>query len=195
MKRPLLILDLDETLLHANSKAIEGKTVDLQWAHYHIYLRPHLEQFFQTLLPHYHFAIWSSGSDDYVKAAVASMLSIKIPFQFIWGRSRCTYRRSSYREEDLYNWSDGLYDPYKNYEYYKILKKVRKAFHIPVEQMLIADNTPEKLKFNYGNAIYINDFEGDQDDQELIFLSKYLLKIKAASNFRSFEKRFWKKHL
>jgi RNA polymerase II subunit A small phosphatase-like protein len=195
MQKPLLILDLDETLLHATRKAVEGVEADAQWAGYNIYLRPHLNSFFQGLLPYYQFAIWSSGSDDYVKVAVRKLLSIKIPFLFIWGRSKCTYRRSSYFTDDFYYSNEGFYDPYKDYEYYKILKKVKKAYQIPLERMLIVDNTPEKLKFNYGNAIYIKDFEGDPKDEELNKLSQYLFKIKDHKNYRSFEKRFWKEHL
>ena len=58
--------------------------------------------------------------------------------------------------------------------------------------MLIIDDSPEKTKDNYGNAIYINVFEGNQNDQELQVLSEYLHSIKNTNNVRSLEKRGWR---
>ena len=58
--------------------------------------------------------------------------------------------------------------------------------------MLIVDDSPEKTKDNFGNAIYISPFEGGQEDQELLLLLKYLVSIKDMSNVRGFEKRGWK---
>ena len=58
--------------------------------------------------------------------------------------------------------------------------------------MLIIDDSPEKTRENYGNAIYIQPFEGNQKDEELQLLLKYLLSIKDVMNVRSFEKRGWK---
>lgn len=54
------------------------------------------------------------------------------------------------------------------------------------------DDSPEKTKDNYGNAIYVTPFEGNQNDNELKNLSEYLNIIKSCSNVRSFEKRGWK---
>ena len=54
------------------------------------------------------------------------------------------------------------------------------------------DDSPEKTKDNYGNAVYVNAFEGDQTDSELKILAEYLNSIKDSQNVRSFEKREWK---
>ncbi len=99
-----------------------------------------------------------------------------INFQFVWGRSRCTTRR----DYDL-----------DTYVHEKRLKKVKKQGY-PIERMLIVDDSPEKTKDNFGNAIYISPFEGGQEDQELLLLLKYLVSIKDMSNVRGFEKRGWK---
>ncbi|NQY05224.1 MAG: hypothetical protein HRT68_03210 [Flavobacteriaceae bacterium] len=40
--------------------------------------------------------------------------------------------------------------------------------------------------------MYVVPYEGDQNDQELINLSKYLISIKTCENIRSFEKRGWR---
>lgn len=41
---PLLILDLDETLIHATEQP--EREADFQIFHYHVYKRPYLEEFF-----------------------------------------------------------------------------------------------------------------------------------------------------
>ena len=57
--------------------------------------------------------------------------------------------------------------------------------------MLIIDDSPEKTKENYGNAIYPREFNGEQDDNELAQLWKYLMLIKDEPNIRKIEKRGW----
>ena len=54
------------------------------------------------------------------------------------------------------------------------------------------DDSPEKTKDNYGNAVYMTAFEGDHTDSELKNLAEYLISIKDSRNVRSFEKRGWK---
>ena len=77
------------------------------------------------------------------------------------------------------------------YVHEKRLKKVKKL-GFSIEQILMVDDSPEKTKDNYGNAIYVTAFEGKQNDIELKKLAAYLISIKDSSNVRSFEKRAWK---
>lgn len=61
----LLILDLDETLIHATSHKIRDD-FDFQVFHYFVYKRPFLDEFIATCVEHFELAVWSSASDDYV---------------------------------------------------------------------------------------------------------------------------------
>ena len=58
--------------------------------------------------------------------------------------------------------------------------------------MIIVDDTPHKCIENYGNAIYPNEYLGEIDDTELLFLAKYLKTLKDATNVRTIEKRGWR---
>ena len=58
--------------------------------------------------------------------------------------------------------------------------------------ILIVDDTPEKSRNNYGNAIYIKEFSGDTTDEELKHLHDYLLTLKKVDNVRTIEKRGWR---
>lgn len=72
------------------------------------------------------------------------------------------------------------------------MKKVKKLGN-SLEHILITDNSPKKISENYGNAIYIQSFEGNPNDQELQKLLSYLQMIKHVKNVRFIEKRGWSK--
>jgi RNA polymerase II subunit A small phosphatase-like protein len=118
--RTLLILDLDETLVHASPKALDRPS-DFQLFNYHVYKRPYLENFLLGCKPHFRLAVWSSASDDYVEEMVKRIIPPEIKLEFVWGRKRCTYgfHPSAY-DADVY------VDYYNHYQYVKVLKKVKK---------------------------------------------------------------------
>ncbi len=173
--KPLLIFDLDETLVYASEKVLSTNphfTFDL----YHIYQRPHLHEVLSGLAEFFRLAIWSSAGDAYVEHVANQIKPADLTFEFVWGYSKCTPKS----------------DPETSRHYnLKNLKKVkRKGFSL--RRTLIVDNTPSKVAANYGNAIYIPDFVGNTEDAELLKLRDYLLLIKYREDFTRVEKRFWK---
>lgn len=176
MTKKLLILDLDETLIHA-TKEVKEFPHDFTYHPYYVYTRPYLTDFLESVSSTYHLAIWSSADDQYVNDIVNQIKPENINFEFIWGRSRCTYRRDI--DLDQFNWE-------------KRLKKIKK-FGFRLESTIIVDDTQEKCKDNYGNAIYINEFNGDPSDTELIKLKEYLIQLSDVENVRKIEKRYWNK--
>lgn len=182
----LLILDLDETLIHATHKTLPQK-VDFMIDYYSVYQRPHLSTFLQAIKDDFRLAVWSSASDDYVTQVVEQIFPKDIILEFIWARSRCTYRRNFFTE--VYGY-DNSYNYDNHYEYVKPLKKLKK-YGYRLNKMLIVDDTPFKCQNNYGNAIYPRPFIGDTNDKELLLLTKYLKTLKDCENVRSIEKRGW----
>ena len=180
----LLILDVDETLIHATDEELSQKA-DFKVFGYNIYKRPFLEAFFEAIKNDFLLAIWSSASDDYVEEVAKQIVPEDIELEFVWGRSRCTYRRNIQIDEY------GYYDDFQNhYHYIKPLKKVkRKGYHL--DRILIVDDSPHKSKDNFGNAIYPKPFTGDTADEELRLLAKYLKSLKDMENIRRIEKRSW----
>jgi RNA polymerase II subunit A small phosphatase-like protein len=186
--RILLILDLDETLIHASPNALD-RPADFQLFTHHVYKRPYLEEFLKGCNQFFRLAIWSSASDDYVEEIVKRIIPKEINLEFVWGRTRCTYctKLSAY-DADVY------VDYYSHYQYVKILKKVKKRGFV-LERVLIVDDTPSKSGRNYGNAIYPAEYAGEPDDQELRFLLTYLIGLWDVENVRAIEKRNWKARL
>ena len=173
--KPLLILDIDETLLHA-SKTKLSYNHDFEIYEYWVYLRPGLEAFLRKIPVDYKLALWSSAGEYYVNALAKQLESMRAGFEFVWHREQCTNRYHFHLDD---------YIPEKH------LYKVKRKKGIPLERMLIVDNTPEKCIQNYGNAIYIDSYYGGPDEA-LLQLSNYLSKIKDIPNFRKLEKRHWR---
>ncbi|MCA6361696.1 MAG: HAD family hydrolase [Bacteroidetes bacterium] len=184
----LLILDLDETLIHAAPKPL-AREADFSVFNYSVYIRPHLHYFLKFVKPHYQLAVWSSASDDYVAEVVKRIFPADIPLEFVWGNSRCTPYFPAFDETSLVS-PHG----FGNYLYAKKLNKLRKRGW-DINRMLIVDDTPAKVQFNYGNAIYVNEWTGQTDDKELYYLAFYLQSLRNVHNMRTIEKRNWKENL
>ncbi len=181
--KALLILDLDETLIHACLTDRRGPP-EINAFNFFIYKRPYLEEFLKDVFSLYNVAIWSTGSDDYVEVIAKAIQPEGETFEFVWGRSRCTARQVTLKHlSETYITGGGV-------EYIKPLKKLKKK-GFSMDRILIVDDSPYKSVENYGNAIYIKPYTGDVDDEELYWLSIYLKEISGKSNFRSFEKRGW----
>ena len=187
--KPLLILDLDETLIHATPDQL-NYSFNFKAFHYYIYLRPHVHEFLYQVSQYYQLAIWSSASDDYVHEVIQQLIPTNITLQFVWGRSRCTAKYNPKIDEFGY-----YHDNYwSHYHYIKPLKKVYKQGY-DLKKVLIVDDSPHKVANSYGNAIYSKAFTGQEDDNELLLLLKYLITIVSTPNFRKIEKRFWRTEL
>jgi carboxy-terminal domain RNA polymerase II polypeptide A small phosphatase len=171
----LLILDLDETLIYATKEKI-AIPEDFRFDEYYVYKRPYLNQFLADISKHFTIGIWSSADDLYVEDIVSQINESKLNLEIIWGRTKCTLRR------------DYTFD---RYYFEKRLKKLKK-YGFSLEQILIVDDTPEKSRDNFGNAVYMKEYTGDTNDQELLYLYKYLLTLKNCENVRTIEKRGWR---
>lgn len=173
--KKLVILDLDETLIHATALPLDIPE-DFTFDRYYVYKRPYLETFLLELATDFRLGIWSSADDDYVEAIVRTITPPEINLEIVWGRSRCSCRRDM--ELDTY-----IYE--------KRLDKLKKR-GFRLEQILMVDDTREKSRTNYGNAIPIREYTGDPGDEELRHLLAYVRSLKDCMNVRTVEKRGWR---
>lgn len=173
--RNLLILDLDETLIHATSRRLDAAP-DFAAGPYFVYKRPGLDAFIEAVAQHYELALWSSATADYIAEITRGIIPNNVTLQFIWSHTRCIAR----------------YDPQSYNRYWlKDLKKVKRAGY-DLKKILIVDDEPIKLQRNYGNAVYVTSFEGNLNDTELDLLAVYLLSLASVDNVRTIEKRNWR---
>lgn len=174
MSQPLLILDLDETLIHATKSPLDRPS-DFAVGPFEVYRRPFLTEFIEHVASHFELAVWTSAGSDYA-AEIAAQVFRDYPLRFLWSAARCT-QRTNHETFERYNVKD-------------LRKVTRLGFSL--ERMLMIDDSPEKLERNYGNHILIRPFEGDPTDSELPGLATYLSSIRDIPNYRTVEKRHWR---
>lgn len=174
--KKLLILDIDETLVHAREIPLDREP-DFRTRLYHVYKRPHVDTFLDFCKMHFKVGVWTTGGDEYADDVVRFVFPKDYPLEFLWSSERCTRRYDSLMQE--------------SYEIKNLKKLTKKGYWL--ENMIIVDDTPRKLDQNYGNLVAIKGWTGDPEDKELLRLMKYLLDLKDVENVRMVEKRFWQK--
>lgn len=172
----LLILDLDETLVHATRTPFE-RDADFKTERYFVYKRPHVEDFLAFCREHFLVGVWTTGGSRYACEVVDNLFPHDYVLQFLWSRGRCT---------------QVFYPDSTDYYYVKNLAKL-KRYGYRLEQMIMVDDTPQKLERQYGNLVQITEWLGERDDRELPLLMKYLMDLKPVDNVRRLEKRQWQK--
>jgi len=175
MLRPLLVLDLDETLLFADEIGL-GREPDFTTARYVVYRRPHVTAFLRHVAKRYELAVWTSSGSEYAQEVCDNVFPADIAPTFVWSHLSCTMRRDHERDE----WVQA-----------KHLTKLRRRGY-DLRRVLVVDDSPEKHRRNYGNLVRVEPFTGDPADVELPRLAAYLDAIAAAGDFRKLEKRFWR---
>lgn len=175
MQRPLLILDLDETVVSATHEEPRDG-YDFRVFRYFVKKRPHLDVFLRTVRQWYDLAVWSSSGEQYAAEVVRQALGGAAGMRFVWARPRCTARFDQETRELYYS---------------KNLKKVkRRGFDL--SRVVILDDSPEKVRQNYGNHLPLRPFEGQPDDRELLDVLSFLENMKDHEDFRKIEKRTWR---
>jgi RNA polymerase II subunit A small phosphatase-like protein len=174
-QRPLLILDLDETLVWG-TEAPPGTGFDFRAFRYFVTKRPNLDPFLSRTSAWFELAVWTSAGEEYAHRVVSEVFADPSTLAFAWSASRCT-QRYDHETRKLYNVKD--------------LKKVKRRGYA-LERVLVIDDSPEKLERNFGNHLRIAPFEGDPADRELLDLLPFLKWIKHQEDFRKIEKRNWR---
>lgn len=166
-----LVLDLDETLIHASLEADGYVDFELEIAGQHVFVRvrPGLHDFIAHVRKLFTPRIWSTGQPVYVQA-VAKHLGLD--FMELWGRDKCRRRTEM---------SGGRFDPYD---------KPLEAIGVEMGDIVIVDNYPAVFDCNPRNGIPIDTWLGSPEDGQLGLLSIYLSWLVEQNDMRR-EHRRW----
>jgi RNA polymerase II subunit A small phosphatase-like protein len=179
------MLDLDETLIHASSSELDRRP-DFTFSDYFLYRRPYLDEFLIDCNKYFDLAIWSSASGDYVREVVQKIVPPSICLRLVWDRSYCVRKIKS-----LMLWESSLAICLKDLNKKSVKKKLREL-GFSKHKILIVDDDPRKLRRNYGNAIYVKEFNADPNDRELLLLKAYLKTLHDVEDVCRIEKRHWR---
>lgn len=186
-KDRLLILDMDETLLHTecfrdndyipegsyNFKFPLGAEDDETW--YFTIKRPFIDELMKYAFDNFKVAIWTAGGSDYASTVIEKCGIDVNKLEFFWTRERCTMKfdymsQSNYGEKNLGKVKNLGWD---------------------LDRVLIVDDVRMTANNNYGNLIKISSYLNSSKDTELLKLISYLETIKDEPNYRTIEKRGW----
>jgi len=171
----LLVLDLDETLVHGCEVPLERAPDDVIGS-YSIYRRPHVCAFLEEALAAFAYVgIWTASTLSYARPVLDGFIDRR-RLAFVWGHERCTYRYD--RDNDAH-------------VLLKPIRKLRRAGYRH-EKVLYVDDSPEKLVQSYSNLVPIRPYVGDLEDEELPHVIRYLHELGPLPNVRPVEKRWWR---
>lgn len=173
--RKLLVLDLDETLIHAREQPLPGRVEDFHIAPYVVYQRPHLAAFIEAVSQDFDLGVWTSSGEHYAAQVIDRIFPAGL-LKFAWSSDRCTTVR---------DWATGGYGNVKD------LGKLKKHGYA-LAAIIAVDDTPSKYARHYGNLVTVREFVGDPDDMELPQLAAYLRTLVPVANVRTVEKRGWR---
>ena len=157
----LIVFDLDETLVHATETPLPYAH-DFQVDSYFVYVRPFAFELITASASRFDIAVWSSSSEQYVEAVTAALFSHSAPLKFSWSVSRCVQK----------------VDPRTNgYIYVKDLRKVIRHGYT-VDEILMIDDSPEKLQRQPARHLWVPAFIGDPDDKVLLELIERIRLLK-----------------
>ena len=160
-RKKILILDLDETLVHSSTKNPfpnkKNLILDIKDIKYKIYviIRPFLEKFLQEMSLYYDLYIYTASIPQYSKTLVKILDKKKVIIQVLH-RDHCL---------NIYG---------------KRLKDLT-IFNKDLKDIIIIDNNPAFYVLNKENGIPIQTWIGEPKDKELLKLIpilKYLSKVK-----------------
>jgi RNA polymerase II subunit A small phosphatase-like protein len=172
LKKALLVLDMDETLLHtAREGEVLPRSPDTDCfapklgTSLPVFKRPGVDQFLKEVAADYEVAVWTAGVKEYAEP----VLDWLDPNGYITTR----LYRDSCTEQD-----DG--------SYVKDLSKLNRS----LSEVIIVDNNSYSFALHPDNGIQCLDFYFDKYDTELKRISQFLHIIKDAKDVRTVVPQF-----
>lgn len=159
MPKPLLILDLDETLWHGQ-RTLGG-------VQYH--MRPHLQTFLNDVSCQYDLGVWTAAQANWMHGGLNALkehtgFDLLRRAVFTWDRAQCLMVRTP----------DGTYKWRKQARKFTQLHLTRTY---PLQRILVLDDKDANWVSAPQHHLAIPPWAGDPDDQELLRIGLHLNSI------------------
>ncbi|CAI2373431.1 unnamed protein product [Moneuplotes crassus] len=172
-RQKTLILDMDETLIHAKPKIKENEDFEPDFEivlkddeygselAFMVKMRPGLVECLEKLSELYEVAVFTAAERTYATKIIKHFDPDGQYIKHILSRESCVH-------------VDNFY-----------VKDLRIISDRKLEEMVIVDNSIVAFAFNLDNGVPINDFRGDVPlDEELIYMTSYLMDIYHSDDLR-----------
>lgn len=160
----LLILDLDETLIHSD--------LNLKWSVHDLYitcqdqsiipvnLRPYLFEFLDFCNEHFEMIIFTASCSDYANPIIDHIEKDKSYFKYRFYREHCL-------------------------NYGNLFLKDLSIFDKPLSKTVIVDNNILSFSHYLANGVLVSSFTNESDDMDLCSLVEYFKTILNANDVRT----------
>ncbi|CAD8067152.1 unnamed protein product [Paramecium sonneborni] len=169
-KSKLLILDLDETLIHScSSRDSPQVTIQLQDDEDKVDLcfniRPFCQEFLKEMSNYYNIYLFTASSELYANAIVNHLDPKRQYINDILCRNNCFETKNGF-----------------------FIKDLRIITNRPLKDIVIVDNLPHSFGLQLENGIPILEYLFNPKDEELKYLQKYLIQLSKEDDVRTFNK-------
>lgn len=170
----LLVLDLDETLVHSSPSRLD-RDPEHRVLGYHVYERPGVRLFLDAVFEHFAVGIWTASTAAYA-AEILSRLTDVARFRFVWSREHC---------------SIATHPATKRFDLLKDIKQLELEGYDPA-RILFVDDLPHRLYLSLHNVIQVRPFLGAAEDDELDDLGTYVSLLHPVRDVRVVDKSAWR---
>lgn len=202
--KPLIVLDLDGTLIYSYSD-VEYEQHDILWAstndrqpdmlcgNYKVFFRPHAKEMVIAMLEKCDVGVFTASGKEYATMILQKLLGdVFDRLSFVMTRDRCVVILQF--EFDVA--CDGLKPQAKVMKPLSKIWRTHKARSSgwTRRNTIIVDDTPSSCDRNYGNAVYVSEYRPYRYDDVLRKLERYILDyLVGLTDVRFVEKRMWYK--
>lgn len=166
-QRPLIILDLDETLLHSTVSMSRVPNPDFKIDTLRVKIRPHTMDLLKVCHDHFDVGVWTSSAWEYAEAILKHVFPRPYAeaVKFLWSREHCVREYDEVLKEEL--WA-------------KHLSRIENEVGYSQDSVWLIDDSPEKFRGTPGKIFRVKPFFGDENDIELLELAGYLGRLGAS---------------
>jgi len=152
----LIILDVDETLIHACPEWI-GRKPDFMAADQMIFIRPYAKALIRLALQQHQVAVWTASYGQYTREILAELFDDLSDIAFIWDRNDCR-----------------LCSDESGHDYFaKDLSKIEQLSW-GADGYVVIDDQPEYILGNSKYIIGVKPYFGSLHDDALVQLAEQL---------------------
>jgi CTD small phosphatase-like protein 2 len=184
--RLTVVLDLDETLIHAELMHKQGFDdvieLDNGSSSLAVYVgrRPYLMEFLTQAADLFEIVAFTASHSSYADQVMNRIDPDRRFLRYRLSRDACVMHSSS-------SSFSGLSSPRDQSVYVKDLRCLGRD----MRHVVIVDNNPASFMFQPYNGIPITSWFGDQDDRELLNLQEFLIQLSRAEDVRPVLKAFY----
>ena len=173
--KPLLLLDLDETLIHSEiytnqinydhkfsiNCSTSSNTPNITTETIVIWTRPNLHKFLTALSSKYNLGLYTASNKQYAEA-ILNKINIQHFFEIQLYREHCILIHETF--------------------YIKDLRILEKEGQNNIDRIFLIDNSLYSFANNLNNGILVYSFYHDSEDDELLQLNSYLEDLASSCN-------------